>query len=95
MFISITKVVMTRSKSILFFSLKKKNRFASCHYLCNQATSPIKTEGMCEFQPSLMKEEYYWLKLGVDKGGLTQNDLYDTICMTLHRFLYDSTNLNM
>ena len=28
-------------------------------------------------------------------GGLTRNDLYDTICMTLIRFLYDSTNLNV
>ena len=26
-------------------------------------------------------------------GGPTRNDLYDTICMTLARFLYDSTNL--
>ena len=29
------------------------------------------------------------------KGGLTRNDLYDTICMTLIRFLYDLTNLNV
>ena len=28
-------------------------------------------------------------------GGLTRNDLYDTICMALIRFLYNSTNLNL
>ena len=27
-------------------------------------------------------------------GGLTRNDLYDTICMTLIRFLYDSTKIS-
>ena len=33
--------------------------------------------------------------LYITYGGLTQNDLSDTICMTLIRFLYDSTNLKV
>ena len=28
-------------------------------------------------------------------GGLTRNDMYDTICKTLIRFLYDTTNQNV
>ena len=31
----------------------------------------------------------------VDNSGLTGNDLYGTICITLIRFLYDSTTLNV
>ena len=33
--------------------------------------------------------------LYITYGGLTRNDLSDTICMTLIRFLYDSTNLKV
>ena len=39
--------------------------------------------------------EHYENDTGRSKGDLTRNDLYDAICVTLIRFLYDSTNLNV
>ena len=39
--------------------------------------------------------EHFENDTGRSKGGLARNDLYDTICITLIRFLYDSTNLSV
>ena len=39
--------------------------------------------------------ECVWPFFGIGAERVTRNDLYDSICMTLIRFLYDSTNLNV